>query len=68
MENNTSAAWKKRGTRQGLLRDACTKAVELGYRREEDDGEDAEEDEGLAELRAKKAGGGPTARRSRTAG
>ena len=50
------------------LRDACTKAVELGYRREEDDGEDAEEDEGLAELRAKKAGGGPTARRSRTAG
>lgn len=51
-----------------IIRDACTKAVELGYRREEDDEEAAEEDEGLAELRAKKAGDAPTARRSRTAG
>ena len=45
------------------LQNACSKAVELGYRREEEDEEDAEEDEGLAELRAKKAGDGPAARR-----
>ena len=45
------------------LQNACSKAVELGYRREEEDEEDAEEDEGLSELRAKKAGDGPAARR-----
>ena len=46
-----------------LLRDACMQAVEQGYRREEQDDEETEIDEGLAELQAKKAGDGPTARR-----
>ena len=46
-----------------IIRDACTKAVELGYRREEEDEEETETDEGLEELRAKKAGDGPAARR-----
>ena len=46
-----------------LLRDACMQAVEQGYRREEQDDEETEIDEGLAELQAKKAGDGPAARR-----
>ncbi len=45
------------------LRDACMQAVEQGYRREEEDDEETEIDEGLAEIQAKKAGDGPAARR-----
>lgn len=45
------------------LRSACSEAIGRAFRREEPDEDGGEEDEGLAELRAKKAADEPTGRR-----
>lgn len=44
------------------LRSACSEAIAKAFRRDEPDEDAGDEDEGLAELRAKKAADGPTAR------
>lgn len=49
------------------MRRACMDAITIGYRREEED-TDEDEDEGLRELREKKAGDEPSARSLHTAG